>query len=61
MTLLSGEGRTSDRVEAVLIDAMDPSTDQWDPVIVYVPQEFAKDIRELRFGYNSDLSYATCH
>jgi hypothetical protein len=32
-----------------------------DPVLVYASQELIKDVKDLRFGYNGDLSYASCH
>ena len=56
------EGRTSmSKLELVLQQYLSADPYDPDPVLVYTSQELIKDIKDLRFGYNEDLSYASCH
>jgi hypothetical protein len=56
------EGRTTARVKALLEDTFRPD-DLFSLSSVYlgVTADMAKDLKELNFGYNNDLSYDTSH
>jgi hypothetical protein len=56
------EGRTTARVKALLEDTFRPD-DLFSLSSVYlgVTADMAKDMKELNFGYNNDLSYDTSH
>jgi hypothetical protein len=55
------EGRTMSKLELVLQQYLSADPYNPDPVLVYVSQELIKDVKDLRFGYNGDLSYASYH
>jgi len=55
------EGRTIPKLELVLQQYLSPDPYDSDPVMVYASQELIKDAKDLRFGYDRDLSYAPCH
>ena len=55
------EGRTVPKVEAVLQNFLLPTDEELDPVKVYVSPELVRDIKDLRFGYDNDLSFENCH
>jgi hypothetical protein len=55
------EGRTMSKLELVLQQYLSADPYDPDPVVVYASQELIKDVKDLRFGYNGDLSYASCH
>jgi hypothetical protein len=61
-TRMLDEGRTTARVRALLEDTFRPD-DQFSLVSVHlgVTADMAKDLKELNFGYNNDLSYDTSH
>jgi hypothetical protein len=45
------EGRTSERVQAVLQVRLKPDMNSDHPVSIFVSRDLAKDIKDLRFGY----------
>jgi hypothetical protein len=56
------EGRTSARVKALLEDVFQPDDIySLSAVHIHVTADLAKDIKELNFGYNNDLTYDNCH
>jgi hypothetical protein len=55
------EGRTMSKLELALQQYLSAEPYDPDPVLVYALQELIKDIKDLRFGYNGDLSYVSCH
>jgi hypothetical protein len=56
------EGRTSARVKALLDDVFQPEDIySLSAVHIHVTADLAKDIKELNFGYNNDLTYDNCH
>lgn len=55
------EGRTLPKVEAVLQNFLTPTVDELDPVKIYVSPELVRDVKELRYGYDNDLSFENCH
>jgi hypothetical protein len=55
------EGRTVSKVEAVLQNYLAPTSEELDPVRIYVSPELVRDIKELKFGYDNDLSFENCH
>jgi hypothetical protein len=55
------EGRTTEKVQAVLQVRLKPDPDSDHPVAIYVSREMAKDIKELNFGYGGDKDYESCH
>ena len=55
------EGRTLTRIEAVLQNYLLPTVEDLDPVRIYVSPELVRDVKELRFGYDNDLSFENCH
>jgi hypothetical protein len=54
------EGRTVERVQAVLQVRLKPDTSEH-PVYIHVSRDMAQDLKELRFGYGGDKDYASCH
>jgi hypothetical protein len=56
------EGRTTARVKALLGDVFQPD-DIYSlaAVHIHVTADLAKDVKELNFGYNHDLTYDNCH
>jgi hypothetical protein len=59
-TRMLEEGRTTARIKALLEDTFRPD-DMFSLSLVYlgVTADMAKDLKELNFGYNNDLSYDT--
>jgi hypothetical protein len=56
------EGRTSARVKALLEDVFQPDDIySLSAVHIHVTADLAKDVKELNFGYNNDLTYDNCH
>jgi hypothetical protein len=57
------EGRTTARVKAFLGDVFQPNGDIYLLVAVpiHVTADLAKDVKELNFGNNNDLTYDNCH
>jgi hypothetical protein len=61
-TRMLQEGRTTARIKALLEDTFRPD-DMYSLNAVYlgVTSDMAKDVKELNFGYNNDMSYDSCH
>jgi hypothetical protein len=55
------EGRTTEKVQAVLQVRLKPDPESDHPVAIYVSREMAKDMKELNFGYGGDKDYESCH
>jgi hypothetical protein len=56
------EGRTTARVKALLETLLQPDDIfSLSAVQIHVTADMAKDIKELNFGYNNDLTYDNCH
>lgn len=55
------EGRTLTKIEAVLQNYLLLTEEELDPVKIYVSPELVRDVKELRYGYDNDLSYENCH
>ena len=55
------EGRTLPKVETMLKNYLTATADELDPVKIYVSPELVRDVKELRFGYDNDLSFENCH
>jgi hypothetical protein len=55
------EGRTTEKVQAVLQIRLKPDPESDHPVAIYVSREMAKDMKELNFGYGGDKDYESCH
>jgi hypothetical protein len=55
------EGRTVERVQAVLQVRLKPDQNADHPVYIHVSRDMAQDVKELRFGYGGDKDYASCH
>lgn len=55
------EGRTLAKVEAVLQQYLRPLESDLEAVKIYVSPELVRDIKELRLGYDNDLSFENCH
>jgi hypothetical protein len=61
-TRMLEEGRTTPKVRALLEDIFRPAdTFSLESVHLTVSDDLAKDIKEVNMGFNSDLSYETCH
>jgi hypothetical protein len=61
-TRMLEEGRTTARVKALLEDIFQPDDIySLSSVHMTVADKMAKDIKEINFGYNNDLSYNMCH
>lgn len=60
-TALLTEGRTLSKVDAVLTNFLEPDPESELPIHIFVTPEMVKDVKDLRFGYNRDYSYETCH
>jgi hypothetical protein len=56
------EGRTTARVKALLGDIFQPDDIySLSAVHIHVTADLAKDVKELNFGYDNDLTYDNCH
>lgn len=55
------EGRTMNKIDGVLNQYLKPDYDDDDPVDIFVTSDMVRDMKDLRFGYQGDTSYATCH
>jgi hypothetical protein len=56
------EGRTKVKTKALLEDIFWPDDDfSLSAVQLNVTDEMAKDVKDVNFGYNNDLSYESCH
>jgi hypothetical protein len=56
------EGRTTARVKALLRNIFQPDDIfSLSAVQIHITADVAKDIKELNFGYNNDLTYENCH
>jgi hypothetical protein len=55
------EGRTMAKVDALLHQCLAPNYDADVPVHIFVTQDMVRDLKDLRFGRNSDFSFETCH
>ena len=56
------ERRTLPRVEAILQEAFVPLPDAESPVHIFVSADLVRDVKDLRFGFNNDLSsFEICH
>jgi hypothetical protein len=55
------EGRTTEKVQAVLQVRFQPDLNSDHPVSIFVSRDMAKDIKELNFGYGGDKDYESCH
>ena len=49
------------KIEAVLQNYLLLTEEELDPVKIYVSPELVRDVKELRYGYDNDLSYENCH
>ena len=59
--LMMEEGRTLPRIEALLQEAFIPTPDAESPVHIFVSADLVRDVKDLRFGFNNDLSFEICH
>jgi hypothetical protein len=55
------EGRTLPRIKAILQEAFVPLPDAESPIHIFVSADLVRDIKDLRFGFNNDLSFEICH
>jgi hypothetical protein len=55
------EGRTLSRIEAIFQEAFVPLPDAGSPVHIFVSADLVHDVKDLRFGFNNDLSFEICH
>ena len=56
------EGRTTARVKALLESTFQPGDIfSLSAVHLHVTADLAKDMRDLNFGFNNDLTYKNCH
>jgi hypothetical protein len=60
-SMMLAEGRTMAKVDTLLHQFMAPDPDSEVPVHVFVSQDMVRDVKDLRFGWNGDLSFETCH
>ena len=61
-TRMLEEGRTTAQVKSLLEDIFCPDVIYLlSSVHLMITDEMAKDIKEVNFGFNNDLSYNTCH
>jgi hypothetical protein len=61
-TRMLKEGRTKVQVQAVMRELLNPDEDDmFNAIQILVTEEMAKDFKNLDFGFNRDVSYATCH
>ena len=55
------EGRTLPLIESILQEAFTPLPDAESPVHIFVSADLVRDVKDLRFGFNNDLSFEICH
>ena len=60
-SMMLNEGRTMVKVDGILHQLLAPDPDADVPVHVFVSQDMVRDVKDLRFGWNGDLSFETCH
>jgi hypothetical protein len=58
---MMGEGRTLPRIESILQEAFIPLPDAESQVHIFVSADLVRDVKDLRFGFNNDLSFEICH
>jgi hypothetical protein len=60
-SLMLAEGRSMAKVDTLLHQCLVPPEDSEVPVHIFVTQDMVRDLKDLRFGWNGDMSFETCH
>lgn len=55
------EGRTKAGVGRVLIKKLLPGKDDSDPIRIYVSAEMTKDVKELNYAHDGEVTFEDCH
>jgi hypothetical protein len=55
------KGWTKTSIKRILVLTLTPDMEFEHPINVFVSQDLVADVKALRYGWNGDLSYLSCH